>query len=181
MGTNSLVTIYWKEMEGNNMGIVKDLWIQADDTGWFPNGDGKYVCKDCIEDDALQQIVEENLGSNQCSYCEKEEEVDIAAPLDKVTEHIVMCVLRKYDDPANAGLPYESREGGYQCGTIHTTEDLLSEEIGFWVKNDNLMQDIYSSFVRDDWTIRDWLTLEPEQRKFYGWRSFKNAVKNKVY
>jgi hypothetical protein len=157
------------------MGFVKDMMMRCDDLGWFPNGDGKYVCKECIEDEALQQIVEENLEYNSCSYCRKKDKNDIAAPLDKITEHIAICISREYTDPGET-LPYESREGGY-IGDVYTIEEVFGE-IEYWVENSNLMEDICSSFSRIDWALRDWMILKPEQRKFSGWKEFKKVVKN---
>ncbi len=158
------------------MGRAKQDLIRADDIGWMPSYDDNYVCVSCIEDPALQEVVERNLEKNACSYCGKRSKKLIAAPLDIVTEHMAECIARIYTDPAEV-LPYESREGGYQ-GTVYDTQELL-EEIGFSVESEKLFEDICSSFVRDNWAEEDWLVLSPDQRKFYGWEAFKRAVKHK--
>jgi hypothetical protein len=158
------------------MGRVKQMLIRADDIGWMPNNEDKYVCASCMEDQALQEVVERNLEKNVCSYCGKRSRKGIAAPLDIVTEHMAECISRVYTDPAEV-LPFESSEGGYQ-GTVYDTQELLGE-IGFIIESNKLFEDICSSFVRNDWAERDWLILSPDQRKFYGWEDFKRAVKHK--
>ena len=158
------------------MGRAKQDLIHADAIGWMPSYDDNYVCVSCIEDPALQEVVERNLAKNACSYCGKRRKKLIAAPLDIVTEHMAECIARVYTDPAEV-LPYESREGGYQ-GTVYDSQELL-EEIGFSVESENLFDDICSSFVRDYWAEEDWLVLSPDKRKFYGWEVFKRAIKHK--
>lgn len=158
------------------MGRVKEMLIRADDIGWMPRHEDKYVCFSCIEDSALQDVVKSHVKTNYCPYCGKRSRKLIAAPLDVVTEHMAECISQVYTDPAEV-LPYESSEGGYQ-GTVYDTEELF-EEIGFCVKNDELFDDIRSSFVRDAWTEENWLSLAPDERKFYGWEDFKEALKHK--
>jgi len=158
------------------MGRSKQDLIRADDIGWMPSYDDKYVCASCIEDPALQEIVERNLEKNACSYCGKRRKRLIAAHLDIVTEHMAECIANVYTDPAKV-LPYESSEGGYQ-GKVYDTQELL-EVIGFGIENEKLFEDVCSSFVRDNWAEEDWLVLSPDQRKVYGWETFKRAVKNK--
>ncbi len=156
------------------MGSVKDMLTSTD--GWMGSHDDKYVCANCIEDEALQSVIEDSAEEETCSYCGQNCDRPIAAPLDKVTEHIAMCISRVYTDPVEV-LPYESREGGYQ-GTVYELDELF-EEIELWVENEKLMDDIRSSFEQEIWCVRDWLVLSPDQRKVYGWEEFKDAVKHK--
>ncbi|MBE3065234.1 MAG: RES domain-containing protein [Spirochaetes bacterium] len=155
------------------MGRAKEMMILADEIGWMPNHDDKFVCERCIEDDALGQVVAQHAQSKQCSYCARRSRKAIAAPLDSVTEHMAICINREYCDPAEV-LPYD--EGAYVGDTFGI--DGVFEEIGFWVEDEALMDDIQSSFVRELWCKENWLTLDPAERKFSGWEAFKEVVKH---
>lgn len=159
------------------MGIYKDMSIDEDDRGWTPNNGDKYVCAECIEDVALGELVTRNASSKKCTYCGSQSEKPIAAVLDIVTEYMVDCISSEYTDPAEE-LPWDGRDGGY-LGEVYDIYELL-DEIGFDVANDELREDIYSSFYCDkQWCKKDGQILSPSQKKIYGWREFKQAIKHK--
>ena len=143
----------------------------------MPNNGDKYVCVKCIEDDALGKIVTNNACSKKCTYCGCQSQKPIAAVLDIVTEHIAECIARVYTDPVEV-LPWNSREGGYQGGLVYDSWELL-DEVELFIENKQLMEDICSSFVHDEWCKRDWQILSPSERMVSGWQSFKEAVKHK--
>lgn len=159
------------------MGFVKDMLIHADDIGWMPSHDDKYVCAKCIVDDALGRIVTSNACSKKCTYCGRQSQEPIAAVLDIVTEHIAECIARVYTDPVEV-LPWDSHEGGYQGETVYNFWELL-DEVGLSIDDEKLLEDITDSFDQDEWCVRDWQILSPSQRKVYGWQGFKEAVKHK--
>lgn len=141
------------------------------------NYDDKYVCAKCIADDALGRIVTSNACSKKCTYCGCQAQEPIAADLDIVTKHIAECITRVYTDPVEE-LPWDGREGGYQAGTVYNLWELL-EEIGLFIDNEELLEDITTSFDQDEWCKRDGQILSPSERKIYGWQDFKRAVKHK--
>lgn len=160
---------------GLAMGGVKEKWIREGSLGLDINRPEKPVCAACIEDHALQEVVAQHAEHTTCAYCGKTGKRPIAAALDEVTLHMANCIGRVYCDPAET-LPYESREGGYQ-GTVYELYELF-EEIGFDVSNDDLRDDIYSSFDQDYWSETDWLVLDPGERLAHGWKTFSEAVKH---
>ncbi|HEW79253.1 MAG TPA: RES domain-containing protein [Phycisphaerales bacterium] len=139
--------------------------------------DDKYVCAECIVDDALGRIVTSNACSKKCTYCGRQSQEHIAAVLDIVTEHMAECIARVYADPVEV-LPWDGREGGYQAGTVYNLWELL-EEVELCIEDEQLLEDITDSFDQDEWCKRDWQILSPSQRKVYGWQVFKEAVKHK--
>lgn len=92
-------------------------------SGYFSH---EYVCARCVDDEGLKAFIEANAESEECSFCGTTASEAIAAPLDAFIEYMERCISPYFDDPANAGLPYESAEGGYQ-GTTYTTEEMLME------------------------------------------------------
>lgn len=136
-----------------------------------------YVCADCVEDYALQKVVRDNLNSKTCDYCDETSESDlIACSLEHVTDHIERCLRRVYTDPAEV-LPYDSREGGYQLGTIWYSRDLFSE-VGLEIENEQLIEDIISFFDFVEWAKENWQILSPDERAKSGWGKFKHTVKH---
>ena len=47
-----------------------------------------YVCEECIEDTALQEVVRANAISERCDYCEREDKSPIACEVSDVIERI---------------------------------------------------------------------------------------------
>lgn len=136
----------------------------------------KYVCAKCVEDDALKLIVEDNLCSDECDYCGETSEEHIAAELSDVTEHMAICIAQQYTDPANE-LPYESKEGGYQGESLDAYD--LFEDIGLYLEDDTLREDIISNFSGGFWCKIDYFLLDQTQRLVFGWRDFCNVVKHR--
>jgi hypothetical protein len=58
------------------------------------------------------------------------------APLDEVVEHMRSCFGEDYDNPDDAGMVYESAEGGYQ-GEVWDTHDFVQWQLGLELPNDN--------------------------------------------
>lgn len=64
---------YWSDRqiemnEGPNLGTVD-----------------KYVCSSCVVDEALEELVEKYISSNNCSYCgDLDEEIPLGAHFDVV-------------------------------------------------------------------------------------------------
>lgn len=70
--------------------------------------DCEFVCGACFGNRGLQDFCSDHAESTECDFCGAVDNEPIAAPLDEVVEHIEACIHRYYDDPANAGLPYEN-------------------------------------------------------------------------
>ena len=133
----------------------------------------KYVCAKCIVDEALGRIVSINASSEKCTYCGGQP----AADLGIVTEHIAECIAGVYTDPVEV-LPWETREGGWQGGTVYNLWEIF-EEVELFIEDEQLRLDITDYFDQTEWCVRDWQILGPSKRKASGWRSFKKAVKHK--
>ena len=60
------------------------------------------MCADCVEDLFLQDLIADNLASPQCSYCDRGDTTDIAAPAEVIIEAIAGAVHHLYADPTSA-------------------------------------------------------------------------------
>jgi HEPN/RES N-terminal domain 1 len=103
----------------------------------YPSVDPDFrVCADCFGDDGLKDFVRGHADATQCSFCGAAAREDIAAPLGEVIDHMLLCLARDYNNPDDAGMVYESAEGGYQ-GTVWDTYDFVLDQLGLELPNDD--------------------------------------------
>jgi len=137
------------------------------------------VCADCFGDDGLQGFVRGHADATQCSFCGATASDDIAAPLGEVIEHIRSCLARDYNDPDNAGMVYESAEGGYQ-GRVWDTYDFVRDELALELPNDDdnsLFNAICNGLGSQLWCTRHLYSLGPDEALAYSWETFCMLVK----
>ena len=154
------------------MGRAKRMWEEEQDRGYSSN-DGKMVCTNCFEEYGLKQFIEEHYTHSNCSYCDEDDV--IACELDSLIEHIITSIRYEWGHPADEGLPYETREGGWQVSTVYDTWELI-DEIGI----ENLHDEICNSIHNQEWCERDPYSLSADRTLFFGWQKFSNFVKNKA-
>lgn len=81
------------------MGYHSELMIARNESLQLTGLD-KTVCADCAADDALSNLVLENLSAEKCSYCGEESEDGsfLAAPFDLVMNRVYESILKYYAD-----------------------------------------------------------------------------------
>ncbi|MGO9361413.1 MAG: HEPN-associated N-terminal domain-containing protein [Xanthobacteraceae bacterium] len=139
----------------------------------------EFVCGSCFSDEGLQAFCAQHAESEECDFCGATHTEAIAAPLDDVIEHISACVHNHYDDPANAGLPYESAEGGYQ-GPLYETYEVF-EALGLEFPRDEdgkLQAAIENGLENDLWTDTDPFGLSDDEKLHFSWNSFCRLIKH---
>src|SRR5208337_792503 len=134
-----------------------------------------FVCANCIEDVALQEVIQDNASSMRCDFCEAESVHEIACHLDHIIDRMRFAIEQEYNDPASE-LPYESAEGGYQ-GTVLTASELF-DKIGFSVENEKLFDELLEAFNDGLYCIRDY--FGPTTGDFFSaaWRRFKAVIQH---
>ncbi|MGH6871087.1 MAG: HEPN-associated N-terminal domain-containing protein [Rhizomicrobium sp.] len=135
------------------------------------------VCSSCFYDDGLKAFVDGLADSNECSFCGTVSDQDIAAPLDEVVEHIRTSLERYFDNPDNAGMSYESREGGYQ-GQVWDTYDIVEDEVPVDEIGGDLFQAICEGLGDQLWCDRYLYCLGPDDALAYSWKKFCETVKH---
>jgi hypothetical protein len=158
------------------MGIAKRMWEEEQERVYSSN-DGITVCSGCFEEHSIQQFIEEHQSHNSCSYCDESGDDVKACDLDSVIEHILESISYEWGHPANEGLPYESREGGWQVATVCDTWELL-EDIEFGNDSGNLYEDICSSIHNQEWCEKNPYSLSADETLMHGWREFSDFVQN---
>jgi hypothetical protein len=139
----------------------------------------EFVCGECFSDEGLQEFCAGHAERNECDFCGATAEEPIAAPVDDVIDHIRSCVYQIYDDPANAGLAYESAEGGYQGATYSTEEVLEALELDFPKdKGDRLRNLVEHGLDNELWCETDPYGMTHAQQLQFSWEKFCRVIKH---
>ncbi len=83
----------------------------------------KWICKDCLTDQDLQAIVQDNLENNVCDFCKATSERYISADAEKIIDQIVVGLRRLYIDPGE--LLFSSDDYGWS--QVLNSDELLME------------------------------------------------------
>jgi hypothetical protein len=84
-----------------------------------------------------------------------------------------------FDDPANAGLPYESAEGGYQGATYSTDEVFDALGLDFPNDNDDRLRNTVSSGMHNDlWSDAAPFALSRYEQLHFSWEKFCRIIKH---
>lgn len=155
------------------MGGTKREWEQAQERGW--TSIDKFVCTDCVELVEFKDIIENNLVSVTCDYCEKTEEVPIAAPVDDLLKVLFGTIYTYYASPEQAGVPYD---GGPVFEPCYLGDVLNS--LGFDGEQ-SLIDDIIQADTNGAWVDAaegHWLGEHEHQSLLSSWNHFARLVKH---
>lgn len=156
------------------MGAAKRWMEEIERRGYNPIPD-KYVCQDCVDEEAIKNFVRENCESCICSYCGKREVSPIAASVENVANLIVESIRSEWLMPEDSGTPYESKEGGWLIEPT-ATEDVLVEE-GFDA-DEAIFEDIVGA-IRQEYWLKEFSNPTPEIEILYDWETFCAEVKHR--
>jgi hypothetical protein len=159
------------------MGLAKEEQGQAHLRGyWEPTG---VVCGQHFTTEHLRQLVREFAYEDHCDYCDRTGEA-IASDLYVVLEDIAGAFFSYWNTPNEEGLPYESREGGFQ-GNLEVIQDILDWEFRAEVtEDDQLWADISECFIDEEVCRRNYYELNGEEVLRYGWREFTQKIKHQT-
>ena len=161
------------------MGGVKALWLEDQERGWNSFRD-KFVCTECFEDYAIQDVIRNNAEEHRCSYCGRFAEGEpIAADMNLVMEEIHFGICNEWGDPNSEGMSWESREGGWQ-GTVVDSYDLLTDILELGIANQTLFDDLHASIAERQWCQRNFYDLLPQKELVVDWQHFSNIVKHQT-
>lgn len=142
--------------------------------------DSEFVCGECFNDDGLKDFCLAHAEETECDFCGAKSADPIAAPLEEVIGHIRRCLYEHYDDPANAGLPYESREGGWQGPTYDTQDIFDTFNLDFPRDGGDRLRDaVINGMDNDLWTEVNPYSLTQIERLKFSWERFCETIKHK--
>lgn len=158
------------------MGRAKAEMMEAEDRGWWPLD--THVCADCVEDEYLKSLIEDNCVADTCDYCGRESDEPIAAPTEVIQEAIVSAVYYYFNDPTNAGVPWD--EGASAIDPTDTADVLMS--VGLEC-HDDLFEAIEGAFTNWGWVPAaggHWSSSHPHEELSTSWAIFVHAVKHET-
>jgi hypothetical protein len=160
------------------MGYFSDLAISMNEGPNITERDTT-VCGNCVVDDALQLLVENNLSSKICSYCKEESCDENSAPFDIVMQRIHEAISTTYADAQDINVPWV--EGGWFTGEISTSDVVGGFDPGW---GGDFLDDVIDSLdPMTCWAEHskgDWAVVNPSRALHYGWESFKNQILTKT-
>ena len=157
------------------MGRAKDAWMEEQERGW--SDPGTFVCDHCIHDSYLINLVRQNAQQRQCDYCGRRARLAIAAPAAEVIKAIGVAVHHYYNDPTDAGVPYD---GGFIVEPVGIDEVL--SDLGLDC-SDAFLQEVSDAFGDSMWVPSargHWNGSQLSDRMRYSWASFQQLVKHKT-
>lgn len=158
------------------MGYHSDLMIEMHESPQL-SGLDKFICTDCVVDEALMDLVKDNLSAISCSYCEETSENGelISAPYDVIMERVYETIFQYYADAQDVGMPWVEKEWLMPDTNIY---EVIGEFDPGW--SGDFCEDIADScdpnlylveHVNNDWSIES-----PASALSYGWSAFKEQV-----
>ena len=136
-----------------------------------------YVCFNCFGDCGLIKFIKNHATSTECSYCPAKGVTPIAASVYEVSDHVIECLYKEYDDAANQ-LGWISSEGGY-IGEKWDTPDLMWDELMVpfpnW-KEYELLNAIFGDLIDNDWCKKNAYGLDDDEWAQFSWEHFSQVV-----
>ncbi len=103
----------------------------------------------------------------------------IAAPVEALMPAVMGALTHYYAEPASAGVPYESAEGGWLVEPTDTADALRSLSLEC---NDALFKDVVAAISNDAWVDAadgHWASVQKSKELLYGWQRFSEHVKHR--
>lgn len=137
----------------------------------------KYVCKDCIGDDAVGDFISKDAVSSHCDYCDRVVELEsIAASLSDVARFIAEGFYAEWSNPDDESIPWDSEDGRYMVPTSDTY-DLLERYLEL---EDELRDDLISNLPDHDWCQANPLRLGKDEEWDSEWEEFSEQLKHET-
>lgn len=139
----------------------------------------KYVCTDCVFDPHLKALVEWGADCFTCDYCGEQADTEIAAPVEAIMPAVMGALTHYFAEPAAAGVPYESAEGGYCIEPTDTADALMSLPLEC---DDELFEDIVAAIFNSAWVHAaggHWSSEQRHQELIGSWERFVDHVKHR--
>ncbi len=157
------------------MGLVKAAMLEAEERGWHePDG---FVCPDCVDDEYLKDLIRAHVSQRNCDYCGQRTRSKSAAPVAVIMEPIAGALRYHFEEPAQAGVPWEK---GWVFEPTDTEDALMALPLHC---HEQLFDDIVQSFTDTAWVPASrghWLGEHPHEELSALWASFVHMIKHEV-
>lgn len=156
------------------MGHARQWYLEQLDRGWFSKP-GRWVCAECIEEEALARLVRFTAKHSVCTYCGTHGSRPIATELDVVSQAINDGLTAEYGNPSNEGVPWEK---GWALGGVVDTWDLLWD---FGISgHDGVLNDLVDAFDNAEWCQRNFYRLPAHESLRYSWQGYVASLRGEA-
>lgn len=138
---------------------------------------GALVCADCVADEALKQLVLDQLSDNRCDFCEREADHEIAADADLILERISTSLHTEYTDPIEV-LLWDSEDQEW-AGSVYDISDVLDEVTDWPLGHERFEAFVLEAFNESQWCKRDPYGVGEGEALRYGWDDLRETVKHR--
>lgn len=127
------------------MGLAKNQMIEIEERGYDTSN--AFVCRKCIGDKYLQDIIQSKGCVGECSFCDEEiddeNKNEIVLPLETLMSYI-MPAIRAYYQSAPDNIPFDKETDSYMGKTIEPY-DLVNDDLATYIETDceELLKEIY--------------------------------------
>jgi hypothetical protein len=136
------------------------------------------ICYDCLSDSDLSDLVRVSAGQQDCSFCGRHEQTDVAVDFDWLMEKIRDVVNQYFSTADDECIPYDREEDKYIFATYDTYEVL--ENLGLPSENSTVNDAIIDSLGQEIWCDRNPGRLDGAELYKSSWERFCEIVKHKA-
>lgn len=147
--------------------------LEEDEERGFSSLPRDHVCDECFDDEALGNLIRENVSALECDYCGRSLAEPIAAETDIVMAAIVAGIRAEFERAIDE-LPWDSAEGGWQGARTWDGMDLF-DEIGWPFVNEELADDVIAAIGEEPWCRRVFIGVDAEDLEL-NWHQFVETV-----
>ena len=158
------------------MGAWKELQLKYDARGFI--GSDKCVCRGCIGDRYLQDIIKNEGESGRCSFCGNYRKV---MPMENFMDYVMTAAQRYYMD-ADGNIPY-TREDGY-LDKIFDPYDFIYEELSSYLyedepeaENTDLLDEMHRMVNCKEWASTFAFSRRPSEELMDKWAEYCSLIK----
>jgi hypothetical protein len=136
----------------------------------------KHVCEECIDDRALQKVIQREAVALKCNYCERNSDGGpIAAPISELMPLIREGIAMEWAHPGDEAVPWDSEEGRYIV-PVYDSQDLLESVID--TASEELLLDLAHLLGDDEWCQKHAARLTRDEEWYLDWENFSDQVKH---
>ncbi len=157
------------------MGGAKRAMMEAEERGYWSH-DERMVCRDCILDSDLLSLHDANSSLGDCDFCDRVSVKVTTAVV--IQDRIMSSLMASFESIDGAGVPYNSREGGWLVEHMSGDEMVMSEACD--AVEYNFLEAIAEGASSSEWVKFDWALMHPYERLSVGWTVFCTTVRHRL-
>lgn len=175
------------------MGMMKRIWMEAEERGNLPPDKGEYyICEHHYDDPNLNKIIRDHAIDGQCSFCGRKTKV---CDMHDFLSHVMFRIVLQYEDFKDAMLYsssgfYDSPDevipgfrniNGYvvpdEAEYFDSTDELM-ERVDLLSGDEEVDEYVRNQFGTEQWISRDMLDSDGATELYNSWLRFANIVRS---